>query len=111
MASNAPVHTSEQSFDSDVIKADVPVLADFYADWCGPCKVVAPIIDDLSKQYAGKMRFVKVNVDENADLAAKYGVQGIPTLIFFKGGQPVGRIVGAPPRGRLVQQIDKTLGE
>lgn len=103
------LHSSEQAFESDVLKSELPALVDFYADWCGPCKVVAPIIEDLSREYEGKMRFVKVNVDQNADLAAKYGVQSIPTLLFFRGGQEAGRTVGAPPRDRLVQEINKIL--
>jgi len=103
------LHSSEQTFESDVLKSEFPVLVDFWAEWCGPCKVVGPIIEDLSREYDGKMRFVKVDVDQNADLAAKYGIQGIPTLLFFKGGQEVGRTVGAAPRDRLVQEIDKIL--
>ncbi len=103
------LHSSEHAFESDVLKYELPVLVDFWAEWCGPCKVVGPIIEDLSKEYEGRMRFVKVDVDQNADLAAKYGIQGIPTLLFFKGGQEVGRTVGAAPRDRLVQEIDKIL--
>ena len=103
------LHSSEQAFESDVLKYELPVLVDFWAEWCGPCKVVGPIIEDLSKEYEGKMRFVKVDVDENAGLAAKYGIQGIPALLFFKDGQEAGRTVGAAPRDRLVQEIDKIL--
>ena len=96
------LHSSEQTFENDVLKSELPVLVDFWAEWCGPCKVVGPIIEDLSKVYEGKMRFVKVDVDQNAELAAKYGIQGIPTLLFFKGGQEAGRTVGAAQRDRLV---------
>ncbi len=103
------VHTSEVEFDADVLRSDLPVLADFWAEWCGPCRVIAPLVEDLSKEYGGRMRFAKVDVDKNPDLAGRYGVQGIPTLIFFKAGQEVKRITGAAPRGRLVQEIDKVL--
>lgn len=104
-------YSSEEKFEVDVLKSDIPVLTDFYADWCGPCKVIAPIIEELSKEYQGRMRFVKVNVDESPDLAGKFGIQGIPTLIFFRAGQPVERIAGAPPRSRLVKEIDKVLAK
>ena len=109
MSTSGPIHTSEQNFEADVLKSDIPVLVDFWAEWCGPCRLVGPIIEDLSKEYQGRMRFAKLDVDANPSLAQKFGVQGIPTLIFFRGGNEAGRIVGAAPRHRFVEDIDKVL--
>lgn len=103
------LHTSETAFENDVLKSNVPVVVDFWAEWCGPCRVIAPIVEELSKEYNGKVQFAKVNVDESPDLAGRFGVQGIPTLIIFKDGQEVGRLVGAGPKSRLAQEIEKTL--
>jgi thioredoxin 1 len=103
------LHTAETSFEGDVVKSDVPVVVDFWAEWCGPCRVIAPIVEELSKEYDGKVRFAKVNVDENPDLAGRFGVQGIPTLIIFKDGKEAGRLVGAAPKRRLAQEIEKSL--
>ncbi len=103
------LHTAETSFEDDVVKSDVPVVVDFWAEWCGPCRVIAPIVEELSKEYDGKVRFAKVNVDENPDLAGRFGVQGIPTLIIFKDGKEAGRLVGAAPKRRLAQEIEKSL--
>ncbi|MFB3043530.1 MAG: thioredoxin, partial [Nitrososphaerales archaeon] len=89
------LHTSETAFENDVLKSNVPVVVDFWAEWCGPCRVIAPIVEELSKEYNGKVQFAKVNVDESPDLAGRFGVQGIPTLIIFKDGEEVGRLVGA----------------
>lgn len=103
------LHTSETAFENDVLKSNVPVVVDFWAEWCGPCRVIAPIVEELSKEYDGKVQFAKVNVDESPDLAGRFGVQGIPTLIIFKDGKEVGRLVGAAPKSRLAQEIEKTL--
>ncbi len=103
------LHTSETAFENDVLKSNVPFVVDFWAEWCGPCRVIAPIVEELSKEYNGKVQFAKVNVDESPDLAGRYGVQGIPTLIIFKDGEEVGRLVGAAPKSRLAQEIEKTL--
>ncbi len=103
------IHASDESFESDVLRSEIPVLVDFYADWCAPCRRLAPVIDELAEEYNGDMRFVKVNVDDNASLAVQFGVQSIPTLIFFKGGQQVAKTVGAPPKPRLVQEIAQIL--
>ncbi len=103
------LHTSETAFENDVLKSNVPVVVDFWAEWCGPCRVISPIIEELSKEYNGKVQFAKVNVDESPDLAGRFGVQGIPTLIIFKDAKEVGRLVGAAPKSRLAQEIEKML--
>ena len=82
-------HTSDNAFDQDVLKSDEPVLVDYWAEWCGPCKMIAPILDEVSKDYGGRLQVVKVNVDENQSVAAKYGIRGIPTLMLFKNGAQV----------------------
>ena len=94
------------NFDEKVVKSDLPVLIDFWAAWCGPCKLMAPVFEELSTQYEGKIRFGKLNVDENQDIAAKYGVMSIPTLILFDKGMEVDRIVGFAPRPILKAKIE-----
>ena len=105
-----PVEVSEKSFDQQVLKADSPVLVDFWAPWCGPCRRVAPIVEELAEEYAGKVGFTKVNTDENPSIASRYSVFSIPTLILFKDGQPVDQIVGFKPKSELKKHIDKALG-
>ena len=84
------VHTSDATFDADVLKSETPVLLDFWAEWCGPCKAIAPILDDIAKDYAGRVKIAKLNIDDNRQTPVKYGVRGIPTLILFKNGAPGG---------------------
>jgi thioredoxin 1 len=103
------IHTSDENFETDVLASELPVLVDFYADWCAPCRRLAPVIDELAEEYDGDLRFVKVNVDDNVSLAVQFGIQSIPTLIFFKGGQEVAKAVGAPPKPRLVEEILQVL--
>ena len=100
-------HITDASFDDAVLKADAPVLVDFWAPWCGPCKMVAPVLDELARDYDGKVDVVKLNVDENPNTAQKYGVRGIPTLILFKGGQIEEQIVGAVPKAQLEAILSK----
>ena len=97
---------SDSSFDGDVLKADVPVLIDFWAPWCGPCRAIAPIVEELAGEYDGKLKIVKMNVDDNPQTPAQYGVRGIPNLILFKGGEVKQQIVGAVPKAHLVKAID-----
>ncbi len=107
MANAVPV--TEQSFDSDVIKSSVPVLVDFWAVWCGPCKMIAPIVEDLAGEYAGKLKVLKLDVDENSGIAVKYNVMSIPTLGIFSKGELIERIVGYMPKEQLKKRIDAAL--
>ena len=109
MSSDLITHTSDASFQADVIDADTPVLVDYWAEWCGPCKMIAPILDEVSKDYDGKLRVAKMNVDENRDVPAKYGIRGIPTLMLFKDGQLAATKVGALSKAQLTAFIDSHL--
>ena len=99
----------ENNFDAEVLQSSIPVFVDFYADWCGPCKMMSPVIDQLAAEYEGKIKVGKVNVDENNDLSVKYGIMSIPNMIFFKNGQPVDRIVGAIPKPQMKSRFEKNL--
>ena len=100
---------NEQNFDVEVLKADLPVMVDFWAVWCGPCKVLSPIVEELAKDYAGKLKVGKVNVDENNTLAQRYGVMSIPTLKFFKAGKMIGEMIGAAPKAAVESELKKYL--
>ena len=100
---------TDQDFEEKVLQSDMPVLVDFWADWCMPCKMIAPIVEELSQEYDGKAGFAKLDVDANPTTAMTYGVRSIPTLLVFKGGQPVDQIVGAVPKGALKKKIDSAL--
>ena len=109
MSSDLIKHTSDASFDNDVLQSDKPVLVDYWAEWCGPCKTIAPLLDDLSKVYDGRLQIAKMNVDENRDVPAKYGIRGIPTLMLFKGGQLAATQVGALSKSQLTAFLDAHL--
>jgi len=109
MSSDLIKHVSDASFDSDVLSTDGPVLVDYWAEWCGPCKMIAPILDDLSSEYQGKLQIAKLNVDENSETPAKYGMRGIPTLMLFKNGAVVATKVGALSKSQLAAFIDSHL--
>ena len=100
---------TDQTFDQEVLKAVSPVVVDFWAVWCGPCRMIAPMVEELSTQYEGKVQFVKLNVDENPETSMKYGIRSIPTLLVFKGGKPVDQVVGAVPKRVLQQHVDAAL--
>ena len=100
---------TDSSFEHDVLQAKTPVLIDFWAPWCGPCKAIAPVVEELAGVYDGKLKVVKMNVDDNPQTPSRYGVRGIPNLILFKGGTVAQQIVGAVPRPQLVKAIDSVL--
>ena len=102
-------HVTDASFAAEVLKADVPVLVDFWAEWCGPCKMIAPSLDELAIEYVGKLKVTKINIDENAETPRKYGIKGIPTLQIFKGGTMEAQKVGAVPKSQLKAFIDSVL--
>jgi len=101
-----PVQVSDTSFDSEVIKAEVPVLVDFWAEWCQPCKMLAPIVSDLAQEYGSRVKVAKLDIDANPNIAGKFGVMSIPTLILFKGGEAVQRLVGYQPKSALKAKLD-----
>ncbi len=109
MASDLIKHGSDASFQADVLNAPAPVLVDFWAEWCGPCKMIAPILDEVAGTYQGKLQVAKVNVDENSEVPAKVGIRGIPTLMLFKGGQLAATKVGALSKAQLTAFIDPQL--
>jgi len=109
MASDLIKHISDSSFEADVLKSGKPVLVDYWAEWCGPCKMIAPILDEVSNTYEGKLQIAKMNVDENRDIPAKFGIRGIPTLMLFKDGHPVATKVGALNKSQLSAFIDSNL--
>ena len=109
MASDLIKHVSDASFEADVLQSGLPVLVDYWAEWCGPCKMIAPILDEVSAAYEGKLQIAKMNVDENRDIPAKFGIRGIPTLMLFKGGQLAATKVGALSKSQLTAFIDQQL--
>lgn len=109
MASELIKHVSDASFEVDVLQSALPVLVDYWAEWCGPCKMIAPILDEVATAFEGKLQIAKMNVDENRDIPAKFGIRGIPTLMLFKGGQLAATKVGAMSKAQMVAFIDQQL--
>ena len=109
MASELIKHVSDASFEADVLKTSTPVLVDYWAEWCGPCKMIAPILDEVAGTYQGKLQIAKMNVDENREIPAKFGIRGIPTLMLFKDGQLAATKVGAMSKAQLTAFIDQQL--
>ena len=106
---SATAQVTDSSFKTDVLESEVHVLVDFWAPWCGPCRMVAPVIDEIAEQYAGQIKVVKLNTDENPNTASQYGIRSIPTLMIFKGGQRVDMVVGAVPKTTLASTLEKYL--
>ena len=104
-----PIEVTDATFEEEVIKADTPVLVDFWADWCAPCKMIAPIVEELAEEYDGQVKFGKVDVDSNPRVAGSYGIRGIPTLLIFNGGEPVDQVVGAVPKSVLKERLDQAV--
>jgi thioredoxin 1 len=104
-----PADVTDQTFEAEVINADVPTLVDFWAPWCGPCRMVAPIVEELAGEYEGRVKFVKLNTDENPAVSGRYGIRSIPTLLVFKGGEVKGQIVGFRPKSELKNRLDAVL--
>ncbi len=109
MASDLIKHVTDATFEADVLQSAQPILVDYWAEWCGPCKMIAPILDDISTSYEGKLQIAKMNVDENRDIPAKFGIRGIPTLMLFKDGQLAATKVGAMSKAQLIAFIDQQL--
>ena len=105
-----PIQFTDDNFENEIRDSQVPVLVDFWAEWCGPCRRVSPIVEEIAEEYEGKLKVGKLNVDENPRATSQFGIRSIPTLIIFRNGEPVDKIIGALPKGHIVQLIEENLG-
>ncbi len=103
------IAVTDDTFEDEVIQSDNPVVVDFWAEWCGPCKAIAPVVDELAEEYDGRVKFAKVDVDSNPSTPQKFGIRGIPALLIFKDGDKVGQLIGAAPKAKLVQSIEAAM--
>ena len=106
-----PIDITDDSFNAEVVQSDTPVLVDFWAEWCGPCKMIAPIVEELAEEFGDKIKFTKLDVDTNPQSAMHFGIRGIPTLLIFNGGKPVETVVGAVPKSVLKKKLDAALSK
>ena len=105
-----PIDVTDNTWEDEVLNSDLPILVDFWAEWCGPCKMIAPAVHDLAEEYTGKLNVAKVDIDNSPEIATKYGIRSIPALIFFRDGKPVDQVIGALPKGALKKKIDSVRG-
>lgn len=103
------LEVSDETFDAEIINSELPVMVDFWAEWCGPCRMVSPVVEELAKEYEGKIKVAKMDVDQNRQTPARFGIRNIPTLIFFKGGDVAQTIIGAQPKSSIEEQLKKLL--
>ena len=103
------IEVTDASFENDVLQSDIPVLVDFWAVWCAPCRMIAPVVEELASEYEGKLKVAKVDVDHNPNVPTKYGIRSIPTLLLFKNGQVVDQMLGAVPKASIVSKVDKVI--
>ena len=106
-----PIDITDDSFNAEVVQSDTPVLVDFWAEWCGPCKMIAPIVEELAEEFGDKIKFTKLDVDTNPQSATNFGIRGIPTLLIFNGGKPVETVVGAVPKSVIKKKLDAALAK
>ncbi len=104
-----PIHVSKENFESEVLQSSIPVLVDFYADWCGPCRAIAPIVEEIAAEYEGKLKVAKLDTDKETELSMRFNVMSIPTLILFKGGREIERLIGAMPKRQLLTKLEPYL--
>ena len=104
-----PIDVTDATFDEEVVKSDTPVLVDFWAEWCAPCHMIAPIVEELAEEFDGKVKFARLDVDTNPKVATGFGIRGIPTLLIFSGGQPVDQVVGVVPKATLKRRLEEAI--